>query len=114
MTRAEFSRKTMLAAWDRAKGCCENCGRKLFPGDRKEYDHVIPCELGGTNDPGNCQLLCVLCHKAKTATDQRTFAKARSVRAKNIGAHKPKAVLPGSRASGLKKKINGETVRREE
>lgn len=114
MTRAEFSRKTMLAAWDRAKGCCEGCGKKLFPGDRKEYDHVIPCELGGTNAADNCQLLCGPCHKAKTATDQRTFAKARSVRAKYLGAFKPKAIIPGSRASRIKRKINGETVRRDE
>lgn len=110
--RAEFSRRTKLNAWERAGGACEACGRKLFPGDRIEYDHRVTCEQGGGNDLGNCQVLCGWCHNGKTATDARRSAKSRSVRAGHVGAKKAKAPLPGGRQSRWKRKINGEVVER--
>jgi 5-methylcytosine-specific restriction enzyme A len=110
MSRAEFSRKTKIATFDKAGGYCQECHRKLFPADRKEYDHIIPCELGGDNGPDNCQLLCGPCHAAKTATDQQTFAKARSVRAKHIGAKTTKHKIAGSKGSGFRKKMDGTVI----
>lgn len=111
--RQEFSRRTRLDTWERAGGCCEGCGRKLYPGDRQEYDHRISCEQGGDNSPANCELLCGWCHDGKTAVDARKAAKSRSVRAKHVGAAKPRKPLPGSRASGWKRKIDGTVERRE-
>ena len=116
MTRQEFTRKIKLAAFERANGCCEGCGAKLRPGNI-EYDHIIPCELGGDGTLDNCQVLCVSCHRgvgAKTADDAGRIAKARRVHAKHIGAHRPKATILGSKASKWKRKIDGSTVRRDE
>ena len=114
MTRVEFTRAVKLFAWDRANGKCEECGRKLFPGDRKEYDHRIPDALRKDNSADNCQLLCGPCHRAKTTKDAGQIAKANRVRAKHNGAARPKSALPGSKASRWKRKISGETVRRDE
>lgn len=103
MTRAEFSAKTKEQAFARAGGQCENCGVKLFPGNI-DYDHRIPCEQGGGNDLGNCQVLCVNCHRGaggKTSQDAKTRARARKARRSHIGAKKPKRKMPYRTADGV-------------
>lgn len=115
MSRREFSNRTRLQAWERSGGKCEECGIKLHVGDRREYDHRIPCALGGDNTLDNCVVLCGPCHKRKTASDDApTIAKAKRVSAKHSGAHKPKSRLPGGRGSKLKKKLDGTVVPRDE
>lgn len=50
------------AVFHRDKGKCQVCGKDLsgllFLGEEVHYDHVIPLNLGGSNDPTNFQLLC--------------------------------------------------------
>lgn len=112
MTRREFTRTTKLAAFERAGGCCEQCGRKIVA-ERPEYDHRIPCEMGGDNSLDNCQVLCPWCHAEKThKEDAPARAKSRRVRARHVGARTPKATLPGGKGSKLKRKVNGEVVER--
>lgn len=111
--RTEFSRKTKLAAWEASGGRCADCDRKIFTGDGPEYDHQIPCEMGGDNSPDNCAVLCIPCHKSKTATvDMPTIVKARRVHSKHVNATKPKSTFPGSRNSKWKKKVGGGVERR--
>ncbi|MDW5525275.1 hypothetical protein CKN63_13175 [Carnobacterium divergens] len=53
----------------RDKGRCQICGTdltKILHLDNQEnYDHIIPLESGGTNDPNNFQLTCEHCNKSK-------------------------------------------------
>lgn len=113
--RQEFSNRTRLQAWERAGGRCEECGVKLHVGDRREYDHRIPCALGGDNGLGNCVVLCGPCHGSKTAQqDAPQIAKAKRVAAKHSGAHRPKSRIAGSKGDKWKRKIDGTTVRRSE
>src|SRR4051812_25861230 len=114
MKRQEFSRRTKLQAWDRSDGRCEVpwCNAKLQTG-RIEYDHRIPNELGGDNSLENCVVLCKPCHAAKTHKhDAPAIAKSRAVRASHVGARTVKRLIPGSKGSGLRKKLDG-TVWRE-
>jgi 5-methylcytosine-specific restriction enzyme A len=110
--RQEFNRRTKLQALDRTGENCAHCGGDLR-GKRVEYDHRIPCELGGTNDLSNCDPLCVPCHKIKTAADAVDMAKARSVRAKHFGAHKPKRPMATSRNGPYRKRLDGVLVWRD-
>lgn len=96
MNRREFSRRVKLDAWDRCGGHCEKCERKLQIG-RFTYDHVIPCEMGGEPTLDNCQVICEFCDKPKTRQDQADIAKVRRVRAKHVGATKPKRGFRGWR-----------------
>lgn len=41
-----------------------------------EIDHIQPLHRGGSNDPDNLQLLCVDCHKAKSARERSDRAMA--------------------------------------
>ena len=45
---------------------CVYCGRSVTdPTVRLSLDHVVPCELGGTNQVGNLVTACISCNSAK-------------------------------------------------
>lgn len=84
--RKEFPAKVKVAAFERAGGHCESCTAKLFPGNT-EYDHAIPCALGGDNTLDNCRVVCRACHRTKTSgEDIPRIAKGKRVRARHLGA----------------------------
>ena len=97
--RAEFSKRTCVAAWRRChdgQGLprCEGCGQ-AFQGRRPEYDHKKMCELGGDNSLNNCQVLCPKCHRAKTiAEDMPMIWKSNAVRDKRAGLRRSKFRWP--------------------
>lgn len=103
--RNEFSAKTKVAAFERSGGQCEQCTRKLYPGDF-HYDHEIPDQLGGSNGLDNCRVLCRSCHGSKTAEfDIPHISKAKRIEQKHVGAQKSRSPIRGWR------KFNGEPVR---
>jgi 5-methylcytosine-specific restriction protein A len=87
--RTEFTRKTLRQGFERAHGCCEKCKATLKKGEG-EGDHILPAELGGTNELANLQILCRVCHAEKTAQDVRRIRKGDRQRDKASGAVKPK------------------------
>ena len=112
--RQEFSRKTLREALRRANGRCENieCQAVLKPGEG-EGDHRTPCALGGDNSLANCQITCRVCHKAKTALDIGMIRKADRQRDRASGGLRSTSrPIPGSKASGLRKRMNGTVERR--
>lgn len=89
MARKEFPRKIKAAAIARAAGKCEKCTAALKPGEA-EVDHILPDILGGEPVLANAQVLCGVCHTAKTADDIRRTRKADRQRDKASGAIRPK------------------------
>lgn len=115
MTRREFGAKVKLAAWERSGGRCEasDCGRKIVVGIGPEFHHQIPCELGGTNDPGNCVVLCIPCHRAVTKSeDMPRIVKARRLSKKAANIKPRSRPILGSKASGWKCPFNSPAHRR--
>lgn len=112
MNRREFSRKIRAQAFARSNGCCEHCGAKLKAGEA-EFDHVLPCELGGEPTLENCEVLCRPCHKPKTASDIRRIRKADRIRDKHSGAW-PKSSRPLCGRNSFKQKIGGHIVPRKQ
>ena len=95
--------------------CACGCGVKLGQaGEGIEFDHALALILGGENREGNIRALRSRCHRAKTAQDVAQKSTEARKRNKHLGLHKPRYVMPGSRASGLKKKLDGTVVRRTE
>jgi 5-methylcytosine-specific restriction protein A len=111
MPRRNFSSRVKLAAFERAKGQCERCTAKLFPGNII-YDHRIPDALGGEPTVENCEVICRSCDREKTPADQRAIAKAKRVQIKHIGARIPRNTLPFGRNDLRKKTIAGLVVDR--
>lgn len=99
--------------FDAHDGICHLCGCKIGVGEAWDAEHVIALEISGDDTDENLRPAHRSCHRDKTRDDAGRIAKAKRVRAKHIGAHKAKAVLPGSRASKWKRKIDGTVVSRE-
>lgn len=105
--RRPFPAKVMLAAYERAKEHCQECGCPLRPG-KFHYDHIIADALGGEPTLENCAVVCTSCHGVKTRTkDQPAIAKVKRVAAKHIGIRKP-----STWNQKYKRKVSGETVLR--
>ena len=59
-------RKLREAVFKRDKGLCVPCKRENRITVATEVDHIIEKADGGTDDLGNLQSICKLCHTAKT------------------------------------------------
>jgi 5-methylcytosine-specific restriction endonuclease McrA len=114
MTRRSMTPLRRARIFDTHGGTCHLCGLKIAVGEAWEVEHIVALELSGDDTDGNLAPAHVACHREKTADDAGRIAKARRVRAKHIGAHRPKAVIPGSRGSKWKRTIDGRTVLRGE
>ena len=110
VARIEFDTATKKAALALAGGRCKGCGASLSL-NKYHYDHIIAANKGGDASLDNCQLLCWACHKVKTRQDVADIAKAKRLELRHNGI-KRDSRFPGSRASGLKRKLSGEVVRR--
>lgn len=85
MTRADFSKKTLIERFAYAEGRCEwvepetgiRCYAVLKPGGW-HGDHDLPDRMGGKNDFANCRCLCLYHHDIKTSQiDAPRIAKTR-------------------------------------
>lgn len=106
----EFTAKIKIAAFERANGHCEECGCRLVSA---QYDHILPVMLGGESTMENIQVLCIKCHRLKTTqADIPRIAKTKRIAAKHRGAKTTRNPLPGSKASGWRKRFDGTVERR--
>jgi 5-methylcytosine-specific restriction enzyme A len=96
--RKEFSRSVRVAAWKRADGCCQECTRRLYPGDAR-FDHIIPAGLGGDATLDQCRVLCRWCHDVKTfGSDVPAIARAKRREASHVlGAERSRNPIRGWR-----------------
>ena len=91
----------------------ERCGYVLTAGGTF-YDHIQPDGLGGEPTLENCQVLCRTCHDAKTfGEDNPRMTKADNQRKRHFGIKARKgSPMPGTKASGLRKRVDGTVERR--
>lgn len=114
-TRRHISTTERAAIFASAEGKCHLCGDKIDgTRDRWEVEHIIPLAMGGDEDRGspNLQPAHVSCHAAKTLLDVTAIAKAKRLEARHSGALRKRSVIPGSKGSAFKKRIDGTVVRR--
>ena len=97
--RREFPNRIRAEAYLRADGKCEEGGATV---KHKPYqvDHIIPCWQGGEPTLDNARVLCVPCHRPKSAEETRQTAKADRLRRKHIGAAPKKSKIPYRTADG--------------
>lgn len=110
MTRREFPTKVRVFVIKRASDeqgriYCEGCGALV---KRFQIDHIRPDGMLGEPVIENAQLLGECCFAPKNAKDTTDIARAKRREAAHLGAAKPKGrPMPGTRASGLRKRMDG-------
>ena len=112
--RKAMSGARRLRIWERAKGICWICERRIESGDAWIVEHARPLVLGGPDVDANCAPAHVACADAKThgpAGDLAQGARAKRIKAKHVGAKPPsRTPLPFGRGTRWKKKLSGEIV----
>lgn len=106
--------RVRLRVFDRDGGICQcGCTIKIQPGDKWQTDHTIAMANGGENRERNLRTLLDAHHKAKTAADVAEKSTIYEGRLRFLGLKKPKGrPMPGSRASGLRRRMDGTVERR--
>ena len=112
--RRSISRLMRTRIFDNAQGTCCLCHFKIGAarGQKWIVEHVIPLWLGGEDDERNMGPAHEDCARKKTSEEAPIKAKSDRVRANYLGVPKSGRPMPGSRASGFKKKMNGQVERR--
>lgn len=112
--RKRLTTKQRLALLEREKCTCHICGGQIKPGEAWDVSHEIPLASGGEDDDTNRRAAHRKCHREHTArVDIPAIAKGKRVRASHLGAKAPPVrPIPGSKASGWRKKMNGDVVPR--
>ena len=111
--RSRLSPRARLAIWERARGICVLCERRI-DGVRERWiiEHIRALELGGADEPDNMGPAHETCAAAKTRNDHHRAAKAKRQKIQHLGAAKTKRPLPCGKQSRWKKKIDGTIVPR--
>lgn len=76
--------RVRLRVWDRCKGRCHRCGRKIPTGDKWILEHLTALINGGANMESNLCLTCSWCKPIKDAEDVAEKAKTAAVRQSHI------------------------------
>lgn len=107
--------RVKMRIWFKHDGICAGkCKRKLRAGDEPQYDHIVALCNGGQNRESNFQLLCAWCHKEKTGDDvaEKSLVYRKQLSHGGIKSKPKGRPMPGTKASGWRKKMNGQIERR--
>jgi 5-methylcytosine-specific restriction protein A len=112
--RKPLSRLQRVRIFDNAQGTCCICHFKIDAGrgDKWIVEHIKPLWLGGEDDERNMAPAHEQCAIDKTRGEAPVKAKSDRVRANYLGIRKPRNPMPGSRASGFRKRMDGTVERR--
>ena len=105
----------LLRLYAKQNGLCAcGCGRVMsFERDVIECDHIVTLIDGGENRESNLQLMLQEHHRVKTSGEATVRSAERRHKAKAFSSLR-KPSFPTNRNGPLKKKMNGEVVRRDQ
>lgn len=94
-------------------GKCHACGRKINGATESwTCEHLIALINGGENRESNLDLTCCNCLAPKNAADVAIKSRTAKLQKKTILKRKSKwRPMPGTRASGFRKRMNGDVER---
>jgi len=104
--------RVKIRVLDRYFGLCDECTWPI--GDSKwTCDHRVAIINGGENRERNLRPICIPCNKEKNKLDMEIKSKITRIRKRHLGLRKAKGrPLPGTKASGIRKRFDGTVERR--
>ncbi|AWN35703.1 HNH endonuclease [Methylobacterium radiodurans] len=110
--RTRLTDSEKLELYEAQQGLCPLCGRVMVQGEALTDEHMRALGLGGSNDPDNRAIVHRACALAKThgpEGDLALTAKAKRRKRRGLGFVTPKRPMPGSKASGVSRGLDGLT-----
>lgn len=105
--------RVRLRIFERHGGMCHISGRRIRAGEPWDLDHIVSLINGGEHREFNLAPALRAPHKEKTKEDVAEKSRVYHKKAKNLGISlKRKIPMPGSKASGWKRKMDGSVVKR--
>lgn len=105
--------RVRLRVFEAHGGVCHISGRRIQAGEPWDCDHIVALVNGGMHRETNLAPALRDKHREKTALDVREKSIVRRKQMKSLGiAPKKGRPMPGSKASGFRKRMNGEVERR--
>lgn len=105
--------RVRLRVFEKHGGRCYLSGQKILPGDKWDLEHIKALCNGGEHRESNFAPALARYHKPKTKADlaEKSHVYARKLSHAGI-QQKPKGrPIPGTRASGIRKRMNGNVER---
>lgn len=94
-------------------GMCHRSGLRISAGDAWDLDHLIALANGGEHRESNLAPVLREHHKEKTREDRKVQSRIYRVKKRHLGLAKSRGrPMPGSKASGWKRKFDGTWERR--
>lgn len=78
--------RVRLRVFERERGLCHRCRRKISASDKWTLEHVVALANGGRNAEENLACTCEWCLPIKNAQDVAIKAKGARIRARHTGA----------------------------
>lgn len=103
--------RVKVRIFDKYNGKCAHCGRSIHGRLLACFDHIKALIKGGSNTESNIQLLCSECHAGKTRQDTHEKSVVYRKRIRHLGFKPKRRLIPGSKGSGFRKKMDGTVVR---
>lgn len=101
--------------FERCGGRCHKCRRKVMASDTWTLEHLVAITNGGANRESNLDVTCEWCLPAKNRADAAIKRKGTKVRYRHMGIKAKQArPMPGTKASGLRRRFDGTVERRDE
>ena len=91
LKRRSFTAREVASVFIKYDGRCASCAEKVKLGEYA-VDHIQALDHLGAHTLDNWQLLCVGCHKLKTAKEVKASAKGRRLRGESCAG--PKKAIP--------------------
>ena len=104
--------RVRVRVFDRCKGRCGLCRRRIRAGDKWTLEHVKALINGGENVESNLDVTCSWCLPEKNAADVAEKSTIYRKRRKHLGVKPKSRPMLGTKASGWKKPMNGPGERR--
>lgn len=105
--------RVRLRVFEAHGGICHISGRRIQAGEPWDCDHIVALVNGGMHRETNLAPALRDKHREKTALDVREKSIVRRKQMKSLGiAPKKGRPMPGSKASGLRRRMDGTVERR--
>lgn len=110
---AKVPNRVRIRVFERFHGRCYRSGIPIAAGQPWELDHIIALANGGSHRESNLAPILASEHKLKSKQDRKVQTRIFKAKRRHLGLRKAKSKpMPGSKASGWRRKMDGTWERR--